>query len=412
VKKRITVIGAGIVGVATACYLRREGHEVTIVTEHPPGEYCSFGNAGILSPASCVPQAMPGILAKVPRYLLDPLGPLAVRWSYLPRAAPWLVRFVASATRARVERAADALHALLARTFDAYLPLVERAGCADLVRRSGYLVVYESRRAAREDALVWKLRRDRGVVVEELDSAGLRRMVPALAPRYTLGFYLPEQGYVADPEGLTKALAAQFERDGGVILRRKVLDVAAGPAGVRSLATDEGEVPVQTLVVCAGVHSGEIAARLGELVPLEAERGYHVVFPDSGVELPLPVSSAEHKFFVTPMRMGLRAAGQAEFAGIYAEPNYERAEVLARLARRMFPAIRPDGATRWMGRRPSFPDSLPVIGPSRKHRNVFYAFGHGHNGLSAAAATGAIIADLVAGRTPPLDLAPFRVDRF
>jgi D-amino-acid dehydrogenase len=410
--KKITLIGAGIVGVTTAAYLRRDGHDVTVVTMHPPGEYCSFGNAGMLNPSSCVPQAMPGVLAKVPGYLSDPLGPLAIRPSYFMKALPWLVRFVLSAKDRQVERAADALRALVEPTVECYEDLARRAGCTDLVRRTPYLAVYETERSFRGDARAWKLRRERGVETEEVDAARIRSLVPPLAPIYARGMLVHGQGVVANPERLTKALAAQFERDGGTILRRKVLDIETGEGGARALRTDAGRMPVEALVVCGGVHSGELSAMLGERVPLEAERGYHVTYSDPGLDLPLPLSVAEAKAFVTPMEMGVRIAGQSEFAGIYAEPNYERAAVLERHMKRMFPALHPADKTQWMGRRPATPDSLPVIGPSAKQPNVYYAFGHGHLGLCGGAPTGKLVADLVAGRKPRIDMAPYRVDRF
>ena len=411
-QKRITIVGAGIVGIATACYLRRDGHEVTVVDMSPPGEYCSFGNAGILSPGSCVPLATPGILFKVPGYLADPLGPLTLRWSYLPKALPWLLRFVAASNITRVERIADALRALLVQTFDAYAPLVKHAGVEDLIRRTGYVAVYGTRRAYEGDALAWKLRRDRGVVMDELDAAAIRRHVPELPGNYEVGLYLHDHGYVANPERLTKSLAAQLQRDGGTILQRKVIDIELGPDGPRALATDAGSIPVETLVICAGAHSNEFSRRFGDDVPLEAERGYHVTVSDPRFKLSLPVMVPEHKLFVTPMEMGLRIAGQSEFAGIDAEPDYGRADVLARLMQRMFPGISTADATQWMGRRPSMPDSLPVIGPSSKVANVYYAFGHGHVGLCGGAPTGRIISDLIAGREPGLDIRPYSPGRF
>src|SRR5687767_9279877 len=227
--RSITIIGAGIVGIATASYLKRDGHDVTVVDMRPPGEYCSFGNAGILSPGSCVPLATPGIHWKVPGYLADPMGPLMIRWGYLPKAAPWLLRFLAASRPARVESIADALRPLLRQTFDAYEPLVQHAGVGDLIRRTGYVVTYEKRSAYLGDAIAWKLRRDRGVALEELDDAGIKALVPQLGGHYEVGLYLPEQGYVANPERLTKALAAQFQRDGGVVLQREVRDIDVGP---------------------------------------------------------------------------------------------------------------------------------------------------------------------------------------
>jgi D-amino-acid dehydrogenase len=410
--KKITVIGAGIVGISCACYLRRDGHEVTVVTADPPGEYCSFGNAGMLNNAGCVPQAVPGVLAKVPGYLTDPLGPLTVRWSYLPKAMPWMLRFIANATRKRVARGSEALYSLIRPTVECYEELARHAGCTDLIRHSGFLVAYESERSYDNDAFSWQLRRDRGVKTEILDAGGIRALVPQLAPNYVRGVHVLHQGFVANPERLTKSLATQFERDGGKILQRKVLGIEVGETGARMLKTDAGDMPVENLVVCAGVHSGEISAILREPVPIEAERGYHVTYTDPALQIPMPVHVSEAKVFVTPMEMGVRVAGQAEFAGIYAPPNYQRAEVLETHMRRMFPQVHTADKTQWMGRRPSMPDSLPVLGRSKKHANVYYAFGHGHLGLCGGAPSARHLADVIAGRPPAIDLTPFRIDRF
>ena len=410
--KKITIIGAGIVGVATASYLRRDGHDVTIVDMRPPGEYCSFGNAGILSPGSCVPLATPGIHWKVPGYLSDPMGPLMIRWGYLPKAAPWLLRFLAASRPERVEQIADGLRPLIRQTFDAYAPLVKHAGISDLIRQTGYVVAYEKRASYLGDNISWKLRRERGVIVEELDEAELKKHVPQLSGHYEMGLYLPEQGFVANPERLTKGLAAQFQRDGGVILQREVRDIEVGPEGPRALITNDGKLPVETLVVCAGSHSNEFTSKLGDHVPLEAERGYHVTYSDPRFTLPMPIFMPEHKFFITPMEMGLRIAGQSEFAGIHAEPNYARADILAKHMQRVFPGISEADSTKWMGRRPSMPDSLPVIGRSTRFTNAWYAFGHGHVGLCSGAPTGSVVADLIAGRTPSVDVTPYSPARF
>lgn len=410
--RNITVLGAGIVGIATASYLRRDGHAVTVVDQRPPGEYCSYGNAGILSPGSCVPIAMPGVFSQVPGYLLDPLGPLALRWSYLPQALPWLLRFVAAADRRRVEKIADGLRALLVQTFDAYAPLVKNAGVEELIHRSGYIAVYSDRKAYAADALGWKLRRDRGVVIDELDAAEVKRRLPGLGGDYELGLFLHDHGWCVNPERLTKSLAAQFECDGGRILQRTVLGLDVGPDGPRALRTDAGDLPVEQLVICAGAHSNEFTAQLGDRLPLEAERGYHVTYSDPRFQLPMPVMLPEHKCFVTPMETGLRIAGQSEFAGIDAAPDYARADILGRLMQRLFPGISSVDATQWMGRRPSLPDSTPVIGRATRFANTWYAFGHGHVGLVGGAPTGRLVADMVAGRPPRIDPAPYDPGRF
>ena len=410
--KNITILGAGIVGIACAAYLRRDAHAVTVVDERPPGEYCSFGNAGILSPGSCVPFGLPGVLKKVPGWLIDPLGPLSVRPAYLPKALPWLARFVAASDPARVDAIADALRALLAQTFDAYAPLVQNAGVSDLIRKTGYLAVYETDQAWRGDALAWKMRRERGVVCEDIDATRIAELEPALRGIYSRGVWLPEQGYVASPLRLTRSLAAQLERDGGTILRRKVHDIEVGADGPRALLTDQGSLPVETLLVCAGAHSAEFSAKLGDKVPLETQRGYHVTIENPTVTLSRPVMSGEGKFFATPMEMGLRIAGAVEFAGLQAPPNYQRADALLEQGKRMLPELSGSDVTRWMGHRPQIPDSLPVISRASRFANAFYAFGHGHVGLCGGAPTGRLIAELIGGRPTNIDATPYRVDRF
>ena len=385
---------------------------MTVIDRGPPGEGTSFGNAGILSPGSCVPMAVPGVLSKLPGWLADPLGPVAVRLAHMPAMLPWFLHFRKASRMENVERSADALRRLLSQTFEAYAPLVKAAGVADMVRRPGYLVVYESDAALEADHLSWTLRRDRGVEFDVLDGAGLRAMEPALSPIYKRGVYILDQGYVTSPLRMTQSLAQQFERDGGILERREVRDIEAGANGSVEILTDAGRLSADALVIAAGVHSPRFAKRLGDGVPLEAERGYHVQFSAPGLSLQRPVSSAAGKFFATPMEMGIRVAGTTEFAGLDRPPNMRRAQVLLKHAQRMFPDLKTDAVTEWMGQRPSTPDYLPVIGASPRHRNVFYAFGHGHLGLVSGAPTGRLIADLVAGRVPAIDVTPYRPDRF
>ncbi len=410
--RTIAVIGAGVVGMATASYLRRDGHDVTVVDPRPPGEYCSAGNAAILSPASCLPLGMPGTLRQVPRWLMDPLGPLAIRPRYFLPALPWLLRFQAASRLARVKQIAPALRALVKPTFEAWEPLARWAGATALLRQTGYLVVYASEEGFRRQALGWQIRRDLGVICEDIDAETIRAMEPALRHIFVRGVFLPEQGFVTDPLQLTRALAAQFQRDGGTILLRRVLDIDYAAGAPRALVTDGERVPFETLVLCAGVHSRDFSRKLGSRVPLESERGYHATYHDPSVTLQRPVMWGERMFFATPLDARLRVAGTAEFAGLTAAPNYARAEALCRLAEQMFPALSARSVTHWMGHRPALPDSLPVIGPSPRFPNVYYAFGHGHVGLIAGAPTGRIIADLIGGRQPSIDIAPYRADRF
>jgi D-amino-acid dehydrogenase len=409
---RVTIIGAGIVGVCAGLWLRREGVEVTIVDRLPPGEGASFGNAGSLSDSAILPVAMPGVLRQVPRWLLDPLGPLVVRWAYLPRVLPWLARFVGAGDRARIEATAAALRALLAPIFEAYAPLVGAANCAHLIRRNGCLYVYESRAALEAGRWAMDIRRRNGCAVDEIAPDEVGQLEPALAPRYRHGVFAPDNGSTADPHGMVKALASEFVRDGGRIVRADVRDIAIGPDGPRALITEFGEKPVEKLVIAAGAWSRSLARRLGTRVPLETQRGYHATLPEPGVRVNRNIMAVSLNIMANPMAMGLRLAGTVELAGLEAPPHFERARALIERGRQLFPELQAEAPSLWMGHRPCLPDSLPVIDRSPIHRNVVFAFGHGHVGMCGAPVTGRIVRDLVLDRVPEIDVTPFRVTRF
>jgi glycine/D-amino acid oxidase-like deaminating enzyme len=412
--RRVTVIGAGIVGICCALYLQREGHTVTVLDPAPPGEGgASFGNSGIIAIDHCVPNAHPGIVWEVPGYLLDPLGPLTIRWRYLPRVAPWLLRFVRASRHRAFEAGAHALHALNEHALAAYQPLLERAGAQALIRRSGWLVTYESS-AAFAKARPYKvdLRQAHGVRTEVLDGRGARELEPALSPEIRHAVYFPEVAQATDPLRLVKALAQDFQRRGGTLCRERVRGFSLGPHGPQAVHTDAVMHATDAVVLAAGAYSRTMARELGSRVPLDTERGYHAMLPTPGVNLRVPIISGDFHCAMTPMEGGLRVGGSVEFAGVDAAPNYARVDKLLSVARRTLPGLNDAGHTRWMGCRPSMPDSLPVLGRSPRYREVYFAFGHGQVGLTQGALTGQLIAELVGGRAPTVDLTPYRPDRF
>lgn len=411
-QRTVVVVGAGVVGIACAIHLQRDGHRVTVIDRVAPGESCSRGNAGLIAPGSCLPQSMPGVLPKVPGWLCDPLGPLSIRWTHLPVMAPWLVRFAMAGRPGRAAETTRALRALIASSTELHLALAASAGAQNLVRAEPYLKVYESEAAFREDARERTLLAAQGVEMEILDGDRLSRLEPALAPEFRHGVWLPGYGYCLDPHRYVRVLADRFAADGGTVTRGEARGFEVDRRGSLRVRRDGGDLEADTLVVAAGAWSGRLAAMLGSRVPLEAERGYHVTVADSAITPRRAVMAAERKFIATPMECGLRFAGTAEFAGLTAPPNYQRARILLRLGRRMFPGMNGSEVTEWMGHRPATPDSLPVIGPSPRWPSVFFAFGHGHLGLTGAPITGRLIADMVSGRPPRLDVAPYRVDRF
>ncbi|HEX6793941.1 MAG TPA: FAD-dependent oxidoreductase [Casimicrobiaceae bacterium] len=410
--KRIAVVGAGVVGLACASYLQMQGRHVTLIDPRPPGEYCSFGNAGCFSRASCVPLGLPGTWKHVPGWLMDPEGPLHVPLHYLPRIAPWLWRFQRSTSMARVDEIADALHALLTVTLDKWRPLAARAGVPELIVQDGYGFTYESEAAFAGDVLGREIRQRHGVAIEVLTGAAIREFDPALSPAITHLVRLPEQGHCPNPLRLSQALAQRLHEGGATFLRASATGFDVVDGEVARVLTDGTPIETDVVVVAAGAHSNALSSKLGANVPLETERGYHLMLEDPSVVPRAPIASAERKFFVTPMEDGLRIAGTVELAGLTAPPNYERADMLLGQAQRLLPGLRASGTSRWMGHRPSLPDSLPVIDRAPAASNAWLAFGHGHVGLTAAAPTGAIIADVIAGREPFLDIRPYSALRF
>ena len=410
--ERVTVIGAGVVGLACAAELQRRGLDVTVVDPDPPGEGCSFGNAGCLSRASCVPLGLPGAWRKVPGWLMDSEGPLIVRLRYAHRIAPWLWRLHLATSLARVNQIADALHPLLDKTIEKWRPLAAWAGVPELIRQEGYAFTYESEAAFRGDMLGRELRMARGVKIEVLEGGAVREFDPALSPAITHLVLMPEQGHVPSPVRLSRALANRLREAGARFVTQRALGFEHRDGRVARVCTDGGAVEVDSVVIAAGAHSRELAAQLGSRVPLETERGYHVMLESPSAVPRIPTCSGEGKYFVTPMEGGLRVAGTVELAGLHAAPNFARADCLVPAAKRMLPQLTHGKVERWMGHRPSLPDSLPVVGAAPRAPNAYFAFGHGHVGLTAAAPTSEIIADLVQGRRPYMDIAPFAAQRF
>lgn len=410
--QHIAVVGAGIIGVCCALYLLRDGHRVTLIDRQGPGEGASFGNGSVIGEDAVLPVATPGILTKVPKMLLDPLGPLAIRWRYLPRLLPWLFAFVSASSPTRVERISIALAGLLEGAIDAYKPLLEMTGDTEMIRRTGWIGPYETEAGFRKFEPLLEILRRRGVRFEVLAADELRQLEPKLAPIFARGIYYPDVSYSVNNFRMVQVLADGFRRAGGRWRQAAVEGFEIGPDGPKALRTAEGVEPFDQVVIAAGAWSKALTSQLGSRPPLETERGYHLTIPDPGVMPRMPVYSTERGIVTTPLDIGLRVAGTVELGGLQAPPNWQRAEVLRRHAKRWYPELNDEGASEWMGFRPSMPDSLPVISHSPRFRNVIFAFGHGHCGLAMGAVTGRLVSDLAIGRDPPIEMAPYRVDRF
>jgi D-amino-acid dehydrogenase len=409
----VLVIGAGIIGVAIAMRLQREGREVLLIDRKGVAGEASGGNAGALAFSDVLPLASPGILRKAPRWLLDPLGPLAIRPGYLPRIVPWLVRFWRASQPDRV-RASIAAQAALMDLSAAETPLLlAAANAGDMIRSDGVLHLYENE-AELEAALPgWQARSDHGIAFTHLQGpAAIAELQPGLSPVLVAATFVPAWKTVSDPLRVTEALAEQLVRQGGRLRRADAVALAPGTDGVSVPLREGPPVRARSVVVAAGAWSHALTRTLGEEIPLETERGYNTTLPVGAFDLRRQLTFGGHGFVVTPLECGVRVGGAVEFAGLDAPPNFARAKTLLAKAKRFMPGLRTEGGSEWMGFRPSLPDSLPAIGKAAADERVIYAFGHGHLGLTQAAATARIVADLIAGRAPALDLAPFRPQRF
>jgi D-amino-acid dehydrogenase len=404
----VVIVGAGIVGLACVYHLLRDGHRVTILDRDPEGDRASHGNAGGIAVTEIVPASGPGLWARVPGWLIDPLGPLSIRPSHLPQQLPWLHRFLRSGSPRSVEAGARALAALNARAYDDLGPMLDAIGLAGDLHRVGALCVYESEAGLARDQGEWDLRASFGVAFTRISAEQARAAEPALGPRVKCAIELPTWSHVSDPRRIVAALSDWARSRGAAIVAGEAIDFEAA-----EVVTSQGRrAPFEACVVAAGAWSAALARRVGDRALIESERGYNATLPAPGVSLSREIIFAEDKFVATPLAAGLRIGGAAEFAGLDAPANFRRSEALLALARLYLPGLRSEGAAAWMGQRPATPDSLPIIGRSPRRRNILYACGHGHLGLTQAATTGRLIADLVGELPPPIDMAPYSIARF
>lgn len=409
--EKAVVIGGGIIGVCCAYALLRRGFSVSVIEKDMPGHAASFGNSGSIGLASVPPLGMPGMVKDVPRMLLDPMHPLVVRWRHLPTAAPWLLRFARSTAPERVEAITRARANLLEHAGLAYDSLLAEIGRRELIHGGGLIFAYESETAFAGARAGIELRRRHGIVAHEMSGVQLRELEPAISDRAVRGVYYPIVQTVTNPLELTEGILAAFVAGGGRLYREEVRGLEMGPDGVEHVVTDAGRHPSNLVVLAAGAWSRRLAHMLGESIPVIAERGYHVMIAQPAIAPAIPVMSGDRHVSITNMSNGLRMTTMAEFADIDAPPDHARALRVFSGAAGLIRDLELKVASRWVGSRPSTPDSLPVIGRSPRHRNVIYAFGHGHLGLTFGAVTAGIVANLAGDETPNLDITPYRPDR-
>ncbi len=409
--KNIIVIGAGIVGVATAIWLRRAGHEVTLLDRGEPGMGASYGNGCILASCSMVPVTAPGLVARGPAYLLNPDFPLFVRWGYLPRLLPWLVKYLSHANLADTRRIARALTTIVGDSLEQHQALTAGTSAAKWVRESEFNFAYADRAAFEADALAWQLRAEAGFTPEIIEGPAVREKEPILGPQVGLLAVNRNHGFILNPASYVRDLVTVMEQLGGRFIRAEVKDFDLPGGRISAVDSDAGRMACDGAVLAAGVWSKPLMAKLGIAVPLEAERGYHVLYRSPSIQPRNPMMVTSGKFVATAMDQGLRCAGIVEFGGLDKRLSPPPLRLLRRKVKEIFPGMRAQREEEWLGFRPAPSDSLPLIGEIGSS-GVYAAFGHHHIGLTGGPKTGRILADLISGAPLNHDLRPFAPTRF
>jgi D-amino-acid dehydrogenase len=408
----VIIIGGGIIGLTAAFRLSEAGRKVLILDRKGMAEETSRGNAGAFAFADMEPLASPGVIWKAPKWLLDPLGPLSMPLSYAPKMLPWMWRFW-RASRPGPHEAATAAQARLMQLAKAETEALYRAAGVDrCLRRDGAIYLYEGARALKAAQPLWDLRARHGVAFEVVTGGRLEALQPGLAAKYTHGVFLPDWMTLTDPYEIALAIGQAAVARGARFESGEVLGIEPGEIEVRLRLADGRRLSAPSVVVACGAWSKPLAAQLGNPVPLETERGYNTTLPPGAFDLRRQLVLPADGYVVTPLSTGIRVGGAVELAGLARPPDFRRSEVLLKKAEGVMPGLKTEGGVQWMGFRPSMPDSLPVIGRSRRSPRVTLAFGHGHLGLTQAAATARLIRDLILGQQPAIDLTPYSPERF
>jgi len=407
----VIIIGAGIVGICAAAYLAETGVPVTVIDRTGICEETSSGNAAAFAFSDVLPLAHKGMVRQLPKWLADPLGPLAIPPAYLPQLLPWLWRFWRAGASSRYEASLAAQASLMKLAAAEWMALMERSGTRNMLREDGSLELYESETEFNAALPGWVARDRHGIVYRHLEKDQLAAYQPGLAPQFVRGTFVPGWKTVANPKDLGKAIWRYAEDLGARFVAGTVTNIAT-TGDVIEVSMDGASLRAEHALIAAGAWFHLLARGQGDAIPLETERGYNTTLPVTAFDVKRQLIFSGHGFVITPLADGVRVGGAVELAGLRRPPDYRRSRAMLAKAQRFLPGLDPSNGREWMGFRPSLPDSLPVIGGAKDGARVHYAFGHGHLGLTQAAATGRLIRDRILGNTPPIDLQPFSAQRF
>lgn len=402
----VVVAGAGIVGVASAIWLQRAGHSVTLVDRQAPGQATSFGNAGVLAAGSIIPVTVPGLLRKAPKMLFDPNQPLFLRWSYLPRLLPFLARYLRHTKSEDVRHYALNMAHLLGDSVDQHLSLADGTGAEKFVAQNDYCFGYATEAAHKADGWTWDLRREAGVSFTAMSGREYSKIDPLFEGQFHTVVAGHNHGMIRDPGAYVGALADHFVAEGGTFVEADIQDVQD-----QTLHTSQGKIGGDTVLLCLGPWSGDLSRKLGlRQLSFEAERGYHIELVNPSDAPVNPMMIAAGKFVITPMNGRIRAAGVVEFGGLKLGPSAAPVQLLKRQVKALIPSVTYERVDTWMGHRPAPADSLPLLGAVQD--KTYVAYGHQHVGLTGGAKTGRVLAQMIEGQRPNFDTAPFDPMRY
>ncbi|MBY5448047.1 FAD-binding oxidoreductase [Rhizobium leguminosarum] len=411
-KRNVAVVGAGVIGASIAFELQRRGFEVTLIDKGEPGRGTSFGNMASIA-LDFAAGSGPSTWKKIPGWLLDPEGPVWLRPSYAVRMLPWFLRFLAAGRPSRLREIEDAGMRLSNRALGDFKELLEAIGAPELMTEEGCLAIYETEAEFAADRGHLAMMQRYGLDFEVLSNGAIQHYEPTLSPAIAKAVLLPDNKSIRDPYRLVVKLADAAKAAGASFVSGTVRNIERRGDGTAVVLLEDGRrIEAASVVLAAGVHTRFLAEKLGEPIPLETERGYHTQIMKPGISMRYSVIWPHRAFMVTPTAGGIRIGGNVELAGLDAAPDFRRPRVLVRHAQRALPGLKIEETTEWMGHRPALPDTIPIISPSSKMPGVFYATGHGHLGLTFSATTALVIADMVTGLKPSLDMTPFRIDRY
>ena len=411
IKSSIGVIGAGIQGVCISLWLIKKGFKVTLIDRDDPGKSsASYGNAGHFSPYASVPINRPDILVDVPSMLLSSTGPLALKWNYVPKMIPWFLKFIKNCTKKNMMHTAKYMHQILDLALPAYDELFEEIDISDLVENKGILYFWTNKDLKSRELEI-KIRNDLGVKQQLLTPHEIHDLEPHINQIYHGGILYDTARHTRNPGKILLKLFNLFLKKGGQFEKQNVQTINFSSDDKPIIKTDLKFYTFEKLVVACGAFSKKLTDQVSENIPLDTERGYHVHFRGYDHLLSRPVIFLNRGFGITPMEQGLRVVGTVEFGGLNNPPSKKRLINLINNAKYLFPELK-EHHDEWLGFRPTLPDFLPVIGPSKNHKNLFYSFGHHHLGWTLGAISGKIISKMISGEKTNLDLEPYHSSRF